>query len=260
MASVGYATLEVIPSMKGIESKLQSGLTGPDDVDRHEGRADARLVDEEVVPEWHLRDRHRPRWTVARHKGRLVPEGLDRSGSRVAEGDRADQGGHQVDRRRRECHREADRQPRQRHLAQDWHRRRGDPVQREHAADLQERPQRGRQGQRHLQPGHADGHRHVRGARSGCEVLGDPARQGAERPGQGHHGAVAGRCHVRRPAEEADHHSGRAQQPARRAEDHPQGADLGVRWLGCGSGHRRRQDEGRLGQPARRRSARRLLP
>jgi hypothetical protein len=29
MASVGYATLDIIPSMKGIESKLQSGLTGP---------------------------------------------------------------------------------------------------------------------------------------------------------------------------------------------------------------------------------------
>jgi hypothetical protein len=37
-----------------------------------------------------------------------------------------------------------------RKVTQDGDRRRGDPVRREHAADVHEHPQRGRQGQRHL--------------------------------------------------------------------------------------------------------------
>jgi hypothetical protein len=79
---------------------------------------------------------------------------------------------------------------------QDGDRRRGDPVEREHAAHVHEVAERDRQGQRHLHAGDEGRHGHVGRARPGRHEVSDPARQGPERPDQGRHRPRACRCDV----------------------------------------------------------------
>ena len=75
----------------------------------------------------------------------------------------------------------------------------------EPAADVQEHPQRDRQGQRHLQPDHQGGRRHGRGAWGSTPSRPDAARQGAQRPDQGPDELQALGVHLHRPADEQHH-------------------------------------------------------
>ena len=163
-----------------------------------------------------------------------------------------DAGGVEVDRRCREGDRPRGREPRRQAVTQVGDRRRGDPVGREPVADVHEDPQRGGQGQRHLQPGDVRDNGHVGGVGAGPEVVRDPGRQGTAGSGEGHHRAAgewvstspsSRRNMVEGWVEEGD--TLKAQRFILRELDDR------VRGFGKGAGDGDGQAAGRLGQPVR---------
>jgi hypothetical protein len=191
-------TCRSFPSMKGFGSTISNELGGGAAAGRGRevrGRVLRRVRESDRSPRRDRRRRCRDLETDRVHRR------LDLRGRELAGVERAVRVGRESDRRRSGRHRGAGPQPRHVVGGADVDAGGVDPVRREHAPDVQEHPQRGRQGQRRLQPVDEDPRRHV--PRDGHRPAAgrDPAREGAQRPGQGHLRPVPGRCHVHRAAE-----------------------------------------------------------